>query len=279
MDRIELEDVKLNYVDIEDARSMPGLRLILGAYTIPGPWRESGRGLFDVKGLEYTCVRAANRDRDEAEFGYGGSASVLEEWTGQGSAPVAVWNDERPCASWIDQIYLAERLNPEPPLIPDNLEDQARMFGLIHLICGKEGLGWNRRHIIVQEALDQLTEDDPWYDRLKVIGDKYGYSPAAAAEATQRIADVLAVLEAQLSSQLSAGSRYYLGGRLSALDIYSACFVGVMAPLPQDLCPMSTDYRPSYTNTDPLVAEALTPALRDHRDFIYETHLTLPIVF
>ena len=37
----ELSDVKLNYIPIADARRMSGLRIVLGAYPIPGPWRES----------------------------------------------------------------------------------------------------------------------------------------------------------------------------------------------------------------------------------------------
>lgn len=170
MERIELEDVKLTYVGVEEAREMPGLRLILGAYTVPGPWRESCKGLFYVKGLEYTSAHTANLGRDDAEFGFNKATTVLEEWTGQNSAPVAVWNDERPRSSWIDQIYLADRLNPEPPLLPDDLVARADMVGLIHLICGEQGLGWNLRHMIVKNGLAGLPPEDPWYPRIKQIG-------------------------------------------------------------------------------------------------------------
>jgi glutathione S-transferase len=277
--RIEIEDIVLDYADIEEARRMSGLRLILGAYTIPGPWRESGKGLFYVKGLAYTPVRTANRDRSEDEFGFDSAASVLEKWTGQASAPVAVWNDERPCSSWIDQIYLADRLNPDPPLLPENLNDRARMIGLIHLICGQQGLGWNCRHLIVKGALAELTPDNPWYARLKFIGEKYSYSTAVGDTAPQRIAEILNVLNAQLESQHQAGSKYFFGNRLSALDIFWACFTGVMLPLPEDQCPMATDYRPSYTATAPAIVQALTPQLVTHRDYIYKNYLELPIVF
>ena len=34
-----------------------------------------------------------------------------------------------------------------------------------------------------------------------------------------------------------------------------------------------------YGNSDPRSEQALTPALRKHRDFIYDTHLELPVVF
>ncbi len=46
---IQPTDIKLNYVSIASARKMSGLRLVLGAYSIPGPWREACKGLFHVK--------------------------------------------------------------------------------------------------------------------------------------------------------------------------------------------------------------------------------------
>ncbi len=279
MENIELTDIKLDYVGIEEARNMSGLRLILGAYAVPGPWRESCKALFYVKGLDYTSAHTANLGRDDFEFGMDHSASMLEQWTAQPSAPVAVWNDERPRASWIDQLYLAERLNPEPPLIPEDLTDRASMMGLIHLNCGEEGLGWYGRHCIVKNALAELPPDDAWYGRLRLIGEKYRYTPAAGDAAPQRVAAVLNHLDAQLESQQKAGKRFFIGDRLSALDTYWACFAGVLNPLPPDLCPMATSYRPAYTNTDPTIAAALSQRLLDHRQFIYEEYLELPIVF
>ena len=279
MKTIEISDLELDYVGIEAARELPGLRLILGAYAVPGPWRESCKGLFYVKGLEYTAAHTANLGREDYEFGFDHSATTLEEWTGQSSAPVAVWNDERPCATWIDQLYLAERLNPKPPLIPIDPDDRARMFGLIHLICGEQGLGWNARHIIVKNALAELTTDDPWHVRLKHIGEKYRYLPEDGESAPQRIANILDCLSRQLEKQNDAGNGYFIGRQLSALDIYWACFTGVLSPLSPSLCPMAADYRPFYTNTDPTIAAALSPALMAHRDYIYENYLELPIVF
>ena len=68
-DRIELSDIKNKYVAVEDARKMPGLRMVLGAYPVPGPWRESCKGMFYVKGVSYTCVNTANRDESELHLG------------------------------------------------------------------------------------------------------------------------------------------------------------------------------------------------------------------
>src|SRR4029434_851808 len=85
--------------------AMSGLRLILGAHTIPGPWREACKGLFYVKKVPYVAVASAGED---------GSHRELRDWTAQSSAPVAIWNDERPRSTWIEQLYLAERLQPAP---------------------------------------------------------------------------------------------------------------------------------------------------------------------
>jgi hypothetical protein len=54
---IELTDLKLHYVPIAEARRMSGLRIVLGAYPIPGPWRESCKGVFYVKGLKQPLPR------------------------------------------------------------------------------------------------------------------------------------------------------------------------------------------------------------------------------
>ena len=40
------DDYKLKYTSLAEAKNMSGLRLILGAHTIPGPWREACKSLF-----------------------------------------------------------------------------------------------------------------------------------------------------------------------------------------------------------------------------------------
>jgi hypothetical protein len=42
---------------------------------------------------------------------------------------------------------------------------------------------------------------------------------------------------------------------------------------------MASFFRPLYTNEHPVVRGALTPRLREHRDFIYQEYLELPVVF
>ena len=276
---IGFNDIHLEYLSIAAARARAGLRLVLGAYAVPGPWREACKGLFDVKGLSYACVRTANEGASDLDFGMNGSQSELYAWTAQSSAPVAIWNDERPRSSWIDQLNLAERLAPEPALIPATIADRTQMFGLTNELAGENGFGWCRRLLLVHDALNSLSPGDEGYSFWQTLGEKYLYTHARGVAAKARVIEVLQTLAHQLAAQHAHGSRYLIGPRLSALDIYFSTFYALIEPLPPALCPMATSYRPSYTNTDPDVAAAVTPALAAHRDFIYREHLVLPVVF
>lgn len=270
----------IDYVDIEQAREMDGLRLILGAYAIPGPWREACKGLFHVKRLAYVAVKTSDRGQDDLHMGMSGSASVLREWTGQESQPVAVWNDERPRAGWLEQIMLAERLEPSPPLVPDEVDDRARMFGLVNELAGENGFGWSCRLAVVHGGMSATRPGDDRRAFFEHLGNKYGYTPAAGEAAPARAAAILRALDRQLSAQHKRGARYLIGDRLSALDIYWATFATLLAPLSPELCPMGTDFRDGvYGNPYPETQAALSKELLAHRDLIYEQHLELPIVF
>jgi len=50
----------------------------------------------------------------------------------------------------------------------------------------------------------------------------------------------------------------------------------MLAPLPEDQCPMPPGLRFLYTADGP-VRDALDPALLAHRDFVYREHLELPV--
>lgn len=276
---IGFDDIRLNYVSIAQARTMDGLRLVLGAYAVPGPWRESCKSLFDVKGIPYTCVRCSNEGAVETDFGANGGHSELIAWTAQSSAPVAIWNDERPRSSWIDQLNLAERLNPAPRLVPADFEARVRMFGLINELGGENGFAWNKRLMLTGQALSNAPAGSPEHAFWQTLGAKYGYSPQVAANAKTRMIEIIIRLDAELERQKARGSRYYIGDTLTALDIYSACFYALLDPLPEELCPMASSYRPAYRNADPDIERAMTPRLAAHRDFIYQQHLVLPVVF
>lgn len=276
---IELTDVVLDYVDIARAREMSGLRIVLGAYAIPGPWREACKGVFFVKKLPYTPVATGSTPGTDLNFGMMDADRDLIAWTGQASAPVVVWNDERPRTTWIEQLQLAERLAPEPALIPSDIDDRVLMFGLMNEIVGEHGLGWSKRLAIIHATLAATPPGAQERALFEHFARKYGYNEAEAMAAPRHMAAIMTRLERQLRSQQELGRRYFVGDRLSALDIYWAAFVGFFAPLPEALCPMGTVFRSLYTNPDRETQAALSPRLLEHRDFIYREHLELPIVF
>ena len=254
-----------DYIDIEQAKLLSGLRLVLPPGR-PNPWGEALKGFCHVKKIPYARVRKAQ-----------GHDAALQTWTSQGSAPVAVWNDERPRSTWIEQLYLVERLTPEPALIPTNIEDRAVMFGYSNELCGENGFGWSRRLMLLDLTLTNPQSDDTARTFASYMGGKYGYDRAAADAAPTRVAGILRLLDRRLAQQRAAGSRFFLGERLSALDIYWATFATLIQPLPPDLCPIPEPVRASFTNTNPVVAAAVTPELLAHRDFVYHEYLELPM--
>lgn len=254
-----------NYVEVADAIPMQGLRVVLTPM-VPGPFSEAAKGILHVKKLPYVKAR-----QDIL-----GPNPELLRWTGQTTAPVACWNDEPPRSTWLEQLYLFERLAPTPRLIPQDWDDRLLMFGLANELMSENGFTWNRRHIMVRDFTrpEHPASTREVYERL---GKKYWYNDEAAAAAPPRCAEVLQRLHSQLERQHTSGSRFLIGKSLTALDIYWACIAAMLEPLPNDLCPMPDMFRAVYTNTDPVLKQATTPLLMKHRDFIYREFLELPV--
>jgi glutathione S-transferase len=251
----------MDYVDAERAMGMRGLRLAL-TEGVPGPWSESAKYLFQVKRVPYTPVRQVLGEPNES----------LRRWTGHANAPIAVYDDEAPRTQWAEILALAERLGSGPSLIPEDPELRLRMFGLATEICGQQGFGWQRRLML-------LAQLGTGTDTTRTLGDRYGYQPAAVAAAPARAAEILTLLSAQLRAQRARGSRYFVGDALTALDLYWAAFAAMLEPLPDDVCKMPGYVRAIYPLREPDVRAAADPMLLEHRDFIYQKFLTLPLDF
>jgi len=254
------------YLSVEEARNMSGLRLVLSP-GVPGPWSEAAKGIFHVKKIPYVRVRQE----------FPGENRALKEWTAQTTAPVAAWNDEPPRSTWIEQLFLAERLQPDPPLIPANSEDRMLMFGYCNELCGEHGFGWSKRLLLIHPTLTNPNADEKSRAFSSYLGNKYGYNTGEAEAAPARCAEILRLLGTKLEQQRVRGSKFFVGNQLSALDIYWAAFAALIQPLPHELCPMPQPYRQLYTNTDPVIQAAVKPILMEHRDFIYREYLELPI--
>lgn len=246
------------YVTVREARAMSGLRIV-GTVGAPGVWSEATKGLFQAKGVPFTLV----------EMFPGQANEDLVAWTAQNSAPVAIWNDERPRTTWFETIWLAERIAPEVPLVPADLDERALMFGLTAEIAGERGFGWNSRLIGMHNDRDGTM-------RAR-MAPKYGYDPAWIEPARAQMAAIVARLRRQLEAQQAMGREYLIGTHLTALDIYWAAFAIMIEPMPMELCALPEYLRGRFGN--PALRELAGEALMAHRDTVYRRHLTLPMDF
>ena len=85
------------------------------------------------------------------------------------------------------------------------------------------------------------------------------------------------MLAARLKAQHAAGSRYYVGESLTAVDVYSATFMAMFRPLPHAQCAMDATTRAAFETPDAQIDAALDPILFEHRDMMYAEHLELPL--
>ena len=255
------------FKSVAEAKPLGGLRLVLTG-GVPGPWGESAKGVFHAKGIPHVPVLQSG----------GHPNPELLEWTGHENAPQAVFEDEPARTGWAEILFLAERIEPKPSLLPDDPADRALMFGLAHEICGEQGFGWSRRLMMLHGTLSLgLSDDNPLVQIMTRLGNRYGYTPERGELAAERAASILRMLAARLDAQRQRGSRFFVGDALTAVDIYWAAFCGIVDPLPPELCPMNDMMRQQYLAKDPVLKSALAKSLLEHRDAIYRDHLELPI--
>lgn len=254
--------MSISYVRVEEAMARRGLRMVVVG-GIPSPWSEAAKGILHVKGIAWSAVRLAY------------DSDALKEWTRQRSAPVAVYEDERPRSGWAEILLLAERLAPSPALLPKDPAARALAFGLAHELMGEQGLAWSRRLQLVEAGRRGLGGFDPKV--ADYLGKKYGYTPAAGETAGDRTIELLRMLASRLKVQRSAGSGYFIGHELTAVDIYSAAALALLRPLPHDVCPMDAATRAAFEYRDEPTEAAVDPVLLEHRDMVYRLHLPLPL--
>lgn len=258
----------MEYVEAAKARSMRGLRLAL-TVGVPGPWSESAKKIFEYKGIEYVPV---------AQYA-GRSNEDLVEWTGIRNAPVAVYGEEAPRGNFQDIVALAERLQPEPRLVPQNQADRWLCYAISTEICGASGFGWKRRLTMLNRPVaptrprpSEKSGIDPDIMQLAYKG-----SEAEYAIAEQSVAEILDALAARLQVQRDAGSDYFVGDGLTACDIHWACFSALLQPLPPAVNPMPDWLRPVYSYLGPVIEPHKHTILIEHRDRVFERHLPLPL--
>jgi glutathione S-transferase len=254
----------MDYIDVDEARKLSGLRLVLTA-DVPGPWGESAKAILAYKRIDYVAVRQEVGEANQA----------LQDWTGQNSAPVAMLDDEPARTSWLDLLLLAERLAPELPLLPDDLEQRALVIGLSRELAGERGLAWNRRLFMIAPLM-QLPEPPEMAQRM---GAKYGWSERELELAEARIQASLKYFTTRLRMQARLQSDYLVGGAVTAVDIYLANFMGMFNVLPPESNPMPEYMRATYEKVPESLQTFISDELLDHRDMMYQRHITLPLDF
>ena len=127
----------MKFVDLEQARSAPGVRLVVVGAT-PSPWSEAAKGIFVAKGIDGMLVRFLPSD------------AAVKQWTGFPNAPVLFIDAEPPRANWSEIIEAAERLGGRTSLVPNDADERTRTFGLAHELLGEGGLVWNGRLLVTR---------------------------------------------------------------------------------------------------------------------------------
>lgn len=254
----------MKYLSVEEAINAPGLRLVLTA-GVPGPWGEAAKAIFAFKRIDYTPILQQG----------GGDNDALQKWTGQTSAPVAVYEDFPPVCHWFDLLMLAERLSPERPLVPADCSARIDVLGVSALIAGADGFGWQRRLQILAPML--LLDEPP--DIAVRLGIKYGWSEQAYAVATEHLQAISAELDDRLLRQQGIGSDFMVGHSVTAADFYWANFAGMLKPLGPEDNPMPDYMRTAYASVDEATRDCLTPRLEAHRDRMYQDYIALPLDF
>jgi len=256
----------VKYVSAADAAAMPGLRLAL-TIGVPGPWSESAKKMFEYKGIPYVPVAQYMSEANED----------LVAWTGIRNAPVAVWQDEPGRSNYHDIVALAERIKPDPPLLPLDPEARQTVLGISADICGETGWGWKRRIIMGRRPRDETQPSSATTLDMAVMQNAYAATEQEAELAADYLSAMLDSFAARLTQQRNEGSPYFVGNSVTACDIHWACFSAMLEPMPHEVNPMPDWLRPSYGWLGPKLEDHKHQILLDHRDHMFEKHLGLPL--
>lgn len=252
----------MEYVSPAEVINSDGLRIVLVQH-MPSPWGQAAKAMMEYKGLAYKA----------APWEGGGLNEEIVAWSGSNSAPVVAWNKEKPISRWDDILFLTERLAPQKPLIPASIDDRVLTLGLCHEICGELGLAWNRRLSLFSPALTSGAAPES----TKRMGGKYGFVADDLAQLDGRQVASLNMLTKRLKAQQAAGSQFFVGQGVTAVDFFWAAFSNLFNPLPAEKCPMPEPGRRMFETISDSVRTALDPVLLAHRDTIIAAYFKIPM--
>ena len=254
----------IEFVKLDKARAARGVRLVvLGA--VPSPWSEAAKGILHVKGIDALAVRYRLDD------------DALKAWTGVHNAPVLIYDDEPPRSHWADILALAERIDDRVPLVPEARDARLRLWGLGHEILGEGGLLWAGRLLMVHDSLTSGGERGFPAPVSQYLGKRYGYEPARVPAARARCAEVFELLAEAVRESRARGGQYLVGERLTAADIYAAVALAPFSPLDDTRCPLIPMVRGAFESLDKTLTPPVPAEVLEHRAFVYDKHLELPV--
>jgi len=252
----------MEFIEVEELINRTGLRLVIVRQT-PSPWSQAAKAMIEYKGLDYAIGGQE----------IGGENAALVAWSHQNSGPVVAWNDEPPRSNWLDILHLLERIAPAKPLVPAAAAERVKMIGLCSEICTELGIGWNLRLCAFKPIMESGAAPEP----VLRMGEKYRYNDADVRLANERLVPPLNLLDAELRAQSDRGHQYFMGEAVTALDFYWAAFCNIAVFPREEWIPLSPEWRSVFGPPAPAVDEAITPALREHRDHMMETYFRIPL--
>ena len=251
----------LTYVDLETARASEGTRIVTTAL-VPSPWSEATKGLFELAQLPAVVV---GRTRDATEF---------TKWTGIDNVPVVLHGSEPVRSNWAAIVGLVARLAPAAAIVPEDPAARAADVGILELIAGEQGVGWNGRLAMIDASLTSAGARGFPLPIAQSLAKRYGYTAADTASALrERVGKQLRVLHDRL-----AGRDYFGGAKPNAVDVYSATFLTPLYPIDDSVCPqMPAAIRPAFGAAAEAFGALVPEPLAAHRRRMFERHLSWPI--
>jgi glutathione S-transferase len=210
-------------------------------------------------------VLAVRRLRDTAE---------IATWTGVDNVPV-VFHDHAPARThWAAITELAARLAGPDVLLPSELAARAEHIGLIDLIAGEEGIGWNSRLAMLEASFATDGARGFPVPVAKYLAARYGYVSGAFANVRARVTQQLAFIDSRL------GDREYLAGEQpGAIDVYLATFLTLYTEITEADCPaLEPVLRKAFAAAYEDLGSLVPARLLAHRKRMFERHLAYPIV-
>ncbi len=254
------------FITLDKAAAMTTGTRVTFAPGFPAIFSEALKNICYVKGVPLIRVLHPHMGIDKAT-GEDRQAR-LYELTSQTGLPTMFHDQERPRSVWTEQLALAERIGAPgtPKLIPDDVQLRADMFGLCAVVVAEDGLVWNMR----------ILGDNP-------LARKYGYSNQASADAPDKMAAVVSLIDQRLQAQEQRGSRYLVGDAITAADIYWATMSMTILLPPSDIMPLTKQNERGLqffasNSKIPAIAEALSQRIEDHQRYILTTYCETPAV-